>query len=187
MQDMREFIEQMNNNGEFIGKHTVMQEFVKRATSGISKPIEVEKLDDILIDEGITEAVKLSGLKSINKGLLTKWMKEAGFTRKQIMTDGERAWYWVSSATGKTGINAKIALKEFLTGYLKLMDSISYDDLKSVLTEKGFTQQTWNSHFFYSDGQLEGSPKIWDGWVLKGGLRDKVYTKVSIKSENSDE
>lgn len=187
MQDMREFIEQMNNNGEFIGKHTVMQEFVKRATSGISKPIEVEKLDDILIDEGITEAVKLSGLKSINKGLLTKWMKEAGFTRKQIMTDGERAWYWVNSATGKTGINAKIALKEFLANYLKLIDSITYEELKQVLTDRGFTIEIWNNHFYHADGNLEGMPKVWDGWKLTGKGLDKIYKKVDSESENSAE
>jgi hypothetical protein len=111
--------------------------------------------------------------------MLSQWMDKAGFKRKQIMTNGQRSWYWVNNSIGKTGINAKIALKEFLKEYLKLMDSIRFDELTDILHKKGFDSTTYNNHFFISDeGQFEGMPKKWNGWILKGKLKEKIYTRL---------
>lgn len=183
MQNMTDFLNNLNSSGAFVGKDTVMNEFIRLATKNISKPLAVEKLDDLLIDEGIAEAAKLAKIKTIKKGMLAKWMDNNGFKRKQIMADGERGWFWVSNAIGKSGINAKIELREYLTNYLKHMDSISYAELTKAMENKGLTVSVWNSHFYHDDGPLEGTPKKWNNWVLTGKSGEKVYQRT----ENSEQ
>ena len=155
-----------------------LKDIFEKTVQQFNNPISQDDLEFSLIENGL-ETV----LKPIE---ISRFMSLVNYKKKQIMVDGERDRLWVNNNIHEPFLSKKIRLSKWLKEFLADKNEVSVFEIKDLCHKQGIEWDVLSKHFYYTDDARSGMARKWQGWIITGKDRDKIYKKVEVKELEND-
>lgn len=155
-----------------------LNEVFKKTAAQLTEPTKQSELEFLLIDNGLKTELIPKKIKT--------FMGNYGFYKKLIMREGVREQYWTCAGFSETAFSRKIRLNSFMAKFLEDKTSIAWEDLRIALQAQKIDSDSWQSHFYFTNGAREGQTRKWRGWQLIKSDEGKIYKKVDLDDEKSE-
>ena len=156
-----------------------IRDIFNKTVQQFKNPINQDDLEFSLIENGL-ETV----LKPIE---IARFMADINYKKKQIMTNGERERLWANVNVNEPFLSKKIRLSKWLKEFLIGKNEVPVFEIRDLCLKQNIEWDVLSKHFYYTDESRAGMARKWQGWIITGKEREKIYKKVDSDSDNSAE
>jgi len=155
-----------------------LNEVFKKTAAQLTEPTKQSELEFLLIDNGLKTELIPKKIK--------RFMNGCGFHKKLIMREGVREQYWTCDSFSESAFSRKIRLNSFMVKFLQDKTSVTWEELRAELQAQKIDSDSWQAHFYFTNGVREGQARKWRGWQLVKADEGKIYKKVDLEGEKTE-